>query len=123
MDFDPESVAIQKPWERLRRCSIWSPPSGFETGLIAEIGMQLWIRRHTLRFRSRLVDQIEHYFLVQLTNLRPVVANYTSEAIAEHRWWSRQELLQSRAVFFPQGFVKLVGAVIEGIRPRSPISI
>lgn len=94
-----------------------------ETGLIAEIGMPLWIRRHTLRFRSRLVDQIEHYFLVRLTTLRPRVANHTSEAIVEHRWWSHEELLQSTAVFFPHGFVKLVGAVMEGITPPSPISI
>jgi 8-oxo-dGTP pyrophosphatase MutT (NUDIX family) len=42
-----------------------------ETGLVAEIGMPLWIRRHTLRFRGRFVDQIEHYCLVRLRELRP----------------------------------------------------
>jgi 8-oxo-dGTP pyrophosphatase MutT (NUDIX family) len=94
-----------------------------ETSLIAEIGMPLWIRRHTLRFRGRLVDQIEHYFLVRLTALRPSVANHTSEAIVEHRWWSHEELLQSTAIFFPQEFVKLVGVVMEGNTPPRPISI
>lgn len=32
---------------------------------------------------GRLVDQIEHYFLVRLTALRPRVANDASEAIVE----------------------------------------
>ena len=94
-----------------------------ETGLSEEIGIPLWVRRHTLRFEGRLVEQVEHFFLVQLTALRPSVANSTSEAIVEHRWWSREELFQSSAVFFPQGFVGLVGAVMKGIVPSSPITI
>jgi 8-oxo-dGTP pyrophosphatase MutT (NUDIX family) len=94
-----------------------------ETGLTEEIGIPLWVRRHTLRFQGRLVEQVEHFFLVQLTALRPSVANSTSEAIVEHRWWSHEELLQSTAVFFPQGFVELVGAVMEGNLPSSPITI
>jgi 8-oxo-dGTP pyrophosphatase MutT (NUDIX family) len=94
-----------------------------ETGLNEEIGIPLWLCRHILRFRGRLVEQVEHFFLVQLSTFRPSVANSTSEAIVEHRWWSYEELLQSRAVFFPQGFVKHVGGVIEGIIPSSPITI
>lgn len=94
-----------------------------ETGLRAEIETPLWIRRHTLRLQGRLVDQIEHYFFVQLTALRPPVANHTSEAIVEHRWWSHRELLQSRALFFPERFVQLVGVVMEGNLPSAPISI
>jgi 8-oxo-dGTP diphosphatase len=94
-----------------------------ETGLTEEIGIPLWMRRHTLRFQGRLVEQVEHFFLVQLTALRPSVANSTSEAIVEHRWWSREELLQSTAVFFPQGFVELVGTVMGGNIPSSPITI
>jgi 8-oxo-dGTP pyrophosphatase MutT (NUDIX family) len=94
-----------------------------ETGLNEEIGIPLWIRQHTLRFQGRLVEQVEHFFLVQLTALRPSVTNSTSEAIVEHRWWSREELLQSTAVFFPQGFVELVSAVMEGNIPSGPITI
>jgi 8-oxo-dGTP pyrophosphatase MutT (NUDIX family) len=94
-----------------------------ETGLNEEIGIPLWIRQHTLRFQGRLVEQVEHFFLVQLTALRPIVTNSTSEAIVEHRWWSREELLQSTAVFFPEGFVELVGAVMEGNIPSRPITI
>jgi 8-oxo-dGTP pyrophosphatase MutT (NUDIX family) len=94
-----------------------------ETGLTEEIGIPFWVRRHTLRLQGRLVEQVEHFFLVQLTGLRPSVANSTSEAIVERRWWSREDLLQSRAVFFPRGFVELVGAVMEGTLPSSPIAI
>ena len=94
-----------------------------ETGLAEEIGIPLWVCRHNLRFRGGLVEQVEHFFLVQLSTLRPSVANSTSEAIVEHRWWSHEELIQSSAVFFPHGFVKHVGAVMEGIIPSSPIAI
>ena len=37
-----------------------------ETGLNEEIGIPLWLCRHILRFRGRLVEQVEHFFLVQL---------------------------------------------------------
>jgi 8-oxo-dGTP pyrophosphatase MutT (NUDIX family) len=95
-----------------------------ETGLVVEIGPPLWVRRHTLRLSGRSVDQLERYFLARLAARRPAVANRTpDEAILEQRWWTLDELQRSTALFFPEGFTKLVGPAMAGRPPAHPLEI
>lgn len=74
-----------------------------ETGLSATVGRELW--RKTFRFElpEGLVDQEEQYFLVRVGEKSPHVHNSSSEAIAEHRWWSLEELQSTTEVIYPDG--------------------
>ena len=121
--------------------SYWVPPGGAlrageshavaaqreleeETGLRADIGPPLWIRRFVMPYERRLVDQEERYFVVRLSDFRPPVANQTpDEAIVEGRWWALDELRRSDELFFPDGFVDLVAPVMLGVIPKTPLEI
>jgi 8-oxo-dGTP pyrophosphatase MutT (NUDIX family) len=126
--------------ERVGPLTYWVPPGGGlnpsesyesaaareleeETGLTPEIGPLLWERRHVLQYKERLVSQHERYFLARLGSIRPAVANRTSEAILEHRWWTVPDLCRSSDQFFPVGFVELLQPIVQGQLPSGPLRI
>ena len=120
--------------------SYWVPPGGAlrpsesyqaaaareleeETGLVPGIGLQVWEVQHPLIYREQAVIQREKYYVGRVEAVKPEVTNRTHEPILEHRWWSLADLLESSEMFFPRGFVKLVGEVIDGTIPSEPIRI
>ncbi len=83
-----------------------------ETGLTAAIAKELW--RKTFRFElpHGLVLQDEQYFLVRLPEISPRVHNSSSEAIAEHRWWTLRELKSTTEVIYPEGLASAIETVL-----------
>lgn len=94
-----------------------------ETGLRVELGPWLWEGRHSLRYQGEVVSQWERFYLAKIMARTPEVSNQSPEAIRELRWWSLPELQVSSEKFFPEGFVTLVGPVIEGLLPEIPLRI
>ena len=105
--------------------SYWVPPGGAlesgedhrtaaqrelaeETGLLADIGDELWERRFNMVLAGGEVDQIERYFLVRIEGAAPPVQNTSSESIAEHRWWTRDDLERTEQTIYPEGLVELL---------------
>ena len=74
-----------------------------ETGLSAELGRKLWQKTFTFELPQGFVDQHEEYFLVQSPEVNPLVQNFSSEPIREHRWWTLPELQSTSEVIYPQG--------------------
>jgi 8-oxo-dGTP pyrophosphatase MutT (NUDIX family) len=83
-----------------------------ETGLSAEIGRELWVRRFELEMPSGRVRQSEQYFLVELPTVTPPVHNSTPEAIREHRWWSLAALRATTEVVYPEGLTDSLAEVL-----------
>jgi ADP-ribose pyrophosphatase YjhB (NUDIX family) len=92
-----------------------------ETGLRVELGPWLWEGRHNLRFRGEVISQWERFYLAMIKMQTPEVANQSSEAIRELRWWSLTELHVSSERFFPEGFVTLVEPIFTGHLPAKPL--
>ncbi len=83
-----------------------------ETGLTAPVGRELWRKTFQFELPHGRVDQDEHYFLVRLTELAPLVHNSSPEAILEHRWWTLEELNSTNEVVYPDGLASDVGALL-----------
>jgi len=77
-----------------------------ETGLVVQLGRQLWERRFILHMTDGPVDQIERYFLARLASVYPAVANSTAEDIQELRWWSFDDLRTTTEKIYPEGLVE-----------------
>ncbi len=48
--------------------------------------------------------------------------NRTDEPIRDIRWWSLEALRESDELFFPEGFVALVGNLLAGSVPGFPLT-
>ncbi len=82
-----------------------------ETGLNADIGTELWQRSFDVDLGQGPVHQVERYFLVRLDVVTPPVANSSSEAICEHRWWSLADLETTPDVVFPDGLAASLASI------------
>jgi ADP-ribose pyrophosphatase YjhB (NUDIX family) len=87
-----------------------------ETGLVVQLGSQLFERRFILHMRDGPVDQVERYFLARLSSVMPHVANSTGEDIQELRWWSLDDLRSTTARVYPEGLVEQLSSQMAGTR-------
>jgi 8-oxo-dGTP pyrophosphatase MutT (NUDIX family) len=96
-----------------------------ETGLELTIGPCIWTRTHTWRaphdggrYRS-----IERFYLVRTDVTRIACDGWTETeraAIAEHRWWSAEEMARSTDVFVPRRLAALLPPIVAGRLPSAP---
>lgn len=91
-----------------------------ETGIRAEVGPCVWLRRHRYTWADRLHDQYERYFVAHTdqTIIRPQMRD---TYVVGHRWWSLDELTKSTATFTPRKLPALLPAVLRGDCPNAPI--
>jgi len=85
-----------------------------ETGLVAEIGAELWERQFDLELPQGAVHQRERFFLARVDTVAPTVFNSSPEPIREHRWWSLSALQTTRDVIYPEDFASALAAVLNG---------
>jgi 8-oxo-dGTP pyrophosphatase MutT (NUDIX family) len=83
-----EAAALREMWE--------------ETGLRADVGPMLWRRRFQWDSPEGWVDQVESFFLMQVTEASPAVQNSSPEAIEELRWWSLADLRDTTETVYPE---------------------
>lgn len=130
-----ESILLVRYDSQTNGSSYWVPPGGAlelgedhrataerelleETGLSADIGAELWERRFDFAMSSETVHQIERYFLVRLTEVAPSAHNSSPESIVEHRWWRRDDLMDTNETIYPKGFALDLGRVLDSVEEQ-----
>ena len=113
--------------------SFWVPPGGAiepgeshrcaakrelneETGLHTEIASELWDVDFEFDLDGKPVRQFEKYFLVRVDAPEQDLHNSSPEPIAEHRWWTFDELEITGDTIYPDD---LLDRLRKGIPERS----
>ena len=101
-----------------------------EVGLVdVEIGPHVWTREHRIAFINGLWDgQREHIHLVNVPErFEPAPAMTWDELNAEYlfeiRWWHRDEIAASDAVFAPATLAHHLASVLDHGIPREPVDV
>lgn len=97
-----------------------------ETGIEAEPGPCVWLRRRTQRFGDALVEHRQWFYLVRrphievrLDGLEP----HERIAMTEHRLWTVDEIATSSEWFAPAALAELLRPLIRGELPAEPIEV
>lgn len=100
-----------------------------ELGLEAEIGPEIWTRRHVFRWREDLMDQRERFFFVRVAarfEPRPHIGaeRLLAEGVREQRWWTVEEIEGHRgAEFAPRRLASLLRSLLTEGPPASPVDV
>lgn len=98
-----------------------------ETGIAGfALGPCVWERRHVFDWGGRTIDQRERYFLVRTGAVEVSTAGFTAverSELAEHRWWTAEEIEGSREGFAPRRLGVLLRDLLEGRIPRDPLDV
>ena len=87
-----------------------------ETGLVVPIGQWVWVRRHVYTWEGRSYDQYERFFVARSKELT-IAPQKTDVYIDDHRWWSLDELVQSKDDFAPRRLAQLLPPILAGEYP------
>lgn len=95
-----------------------------ETGhRVADVGRCVWTMRFRFERGGILYDQTERYFTTRVESLDVSGANWEPgerSQIQTHRWWSLQEIADSRASFRPDELSALLPQILGGNLPEEP---
>ncbi|CAB4599195.1 unannotated protein [freshwater metagenome] len=101
-----------------------------EVGLVdVEIGPHVWTREHRIAFVNGLWDgQREHIHLVTVPErFEPAPAMTWDELNAEYlfeiRWWHRDEIAASDAVFAPADLARRLADLLDRAIPAEPVDV
>ena len=89
---------------------------GEETGiLVKDMGAEVGQREFVLQLTDgERVMADERFFLVTLENIPSISrdrwTDLEAETMAEHKWWSCDELLQTSATVWPEGLLTMLNA-------------
>ena len=104
--------------EEAARRELWE-----ETGVVADLGPCVWVRRHIFRIGGRLLDERERIFVARVEAAEVRNANWQPEEhafLTAHRWWSVDEIAASEDWFAPRRLAELLPAIITGAYPAQP---
>ncbi|MEX0783971.1 MAG: NUDIX domain-containing protein [Dehalococcoidia bacterium] len=98
-----------------------------ETGIEdVELGPCIWLREHTWRWGAAWIRSQERYFVAR-TEQTGVSNSYQTELemqfLAEHRWWTLDEMRGAAERLVPAAFAELAGPLIAGAWPLEPITV
>lgn len=91
-----------------------------ETGLVVPLGQWVWFRRHVYTWEGRSYDQYERFFVAQSKELA-IVPQQADLYITNHRWWTLDELVQSKEDFAPRRLAHLLPPILAGEYPEAAI--
>ena len=96
-----------------------------ETGIRdATIGPCVWVRRHLTEFQGRPFDLQERYFVARI-DAADVISDHRQQDemafLAEHRWWTVDEIAGSSDWFAPRRMAELLPSIVAGVYPVEPI--
>ena len=98
-----------------------------ETGIsVEDVGPCVWVRDHVFRWEGRLLRSVEQFFVVRAPRKSISTAGWTEEEreqLREARWWTQSEILGSSEVFVPRNLGELIGPLISGSFPDTPIAV
>lgn len=98
-----------------------------EVGLrITDLGPEIWTK--TALFPMTHWDgQVDHVHLIRVEHFSPQPLLAEEELLAENvheiRWWTRDELINSDAVFAPRALPALIEDLVSGTTPDEPVAI
>jgi 8-oxo-dGTP pyrophosphatase MutT (NUDIX family) len=105
--------------EAAARRELWE-----ETGIEADLGPCVWVRRHVFEFGGRWLDEQEHFFVARVpSGIAVTHANWVLDdhMMSGHRWWSVDEIVASDHWFAPRRIASLLPAILSGDFPPDPI--
>ncbi len=108
-----EEAVVRELWEEV----------GLET---AELGPCVWLWRGIISFRGTHLNLLERYFVCQTKTFEITSGNREQlerELIAEHRWWTIDEIECSSEVFVPRELGRLLRPLVLGEFPRRPLLV
>ena len=114
-------VHAGESFEQAARRELWE-----ETGIEAEPGPCVWLRRHAFRLGGHWLEQHERFFVVRVAVADVREDNWEAHeriAIAEHRLWSLDEIASSSEWFVPRRLVDLLPPLLRGEFPPEPVEI
>ena len=99
-----------------------------ETGLrLPAVVSLVWQRVHTYPFKPVDIRQAEDFYLVRVARFTPTSDNNPEKAerdvFREFRWWSVDDMRESRELFVPRDFADLVDELIVNGPPPTPIRL
>ncbi len=102
---------------------------GEETGIESvELGPCVWLREHTWCWEPEKTwfRSVERYFVAR-THERAVTRSYQTDMemqfLAEHRWWTLDEMRTAKERLVPAAFAALVEPLAAGDWPKEPIAV
>ena len=87
-----------------------------ETGLTAELGPMIWVRRDQFVEDGKECDFYERFFVGRADS--EIVSPLKKDSyVIGHRWWSVAEILASDAIFTPRRLRELILPISRGVYP------
>jgi 8-oxo-dGTP pyrophosphatase MutT (NUDIX family) len=99
-----------------------------ETGLTRiELGPHIWNRRDVFKWRGRLLDVRERWYLLLVPDVFDLdVAGWTPEEredVTDHRWWTLDELATTTETLVPRALAALVRELLHEGAPPQPVEV
>ncbi len=95
-----------------------------ETGLRdAVIGPEIWLRSYAFEINGERTTQHERYFIVKVAAFEPTRDNLEAHEhafLTLHRWWTAEEIAESRDYFIPRALGTLLPPLLRGEFPERP---
>jgi len=98
-----------------------------ETGLTGvKLSRCVWHREHEFTWLGRHLLQQERFFVARVPSWEVDNRGHTEEellVIAEHRWWTLDQLHASKEVFAPRLLADHLEPILSGDLPKRPMRL
>ena len=98
-----------------------------ETGIEnVELSICVWTRTHCFVWGGQSYEQQERFFVARAGSPSITMDGCGAQELAflfEWRWWSADEIEQSKAVFAPRALAKILPPILACQYPDEPISV